>query len=144
MTLKEFILSRVQVFFVLVTLILFGSAILGGIYAPEQELHYHHLFSPIIIAAACILPTCVTYYKKEPTPVQYIIRQIIELILIEAVVMFLVQAPPKYSGNEIRFYLILGIMIIIIYVFVEVMTWLQKSRQAKQLTQQLQVFLVKE
>ena len=115
MTLKDFILSRVQIFFVLVTLILFGSAVYGEIFLPEQELHYYHLFSPIIISGACILPTCVTYFKKEPTPEQYMIRQIIELILIELVVMFLVSPPPKYSGNETKFYVSIGIMVGIIY-----------------------------
>lgn len=140
MTLKEFILSRVQVFFVLVTLILFGSAVYGGIYAPQQELHYYHLFSPIIIAAACILPTCVTYFKKEPTPLQYIIRQIIELILIEVIVMFLVSPPPKYSGSEIKFYVGIGIMILIIYMIIEVVSWLKKYNQAIKLTEQLKTF----
>ena len=140
MTLKEFILSRVQVFFVLVTLILFGSAVYGEVYLPEQELHYYHLFSPIIIAGACILPTCVTYFKKEPTPFQYIIRQIIELILIEAVVMFIVSTPPKYSGNEIDFYVHLGIMIAVIYIIIDVVSWYKKYRQALKLTTQLKVF----
>ena len=140
MTLKEFILSRVQVFFVLVTLILLGSGILGGIYAPEQELHYYHLFSPIIIAGACILPTCVTYFKKEPTPLQYIIRQVIELILIELVVINLVSPPPEYNGSKIEFYISIGCMIFIIYMIIQVLSWLKKYKQAIKLTEQLKTF----
>ncbi len=144
MTFKEFILSRVQVFFVLVTLILFGSAVLGEIYAPEQELRYYHMFSPILLAGACVLPTCVTYFKKEPTPLQYILRQALELAIIEVIVMLLVSPPPSYSGSETVFYITLGIMILIIYVLIEIMTWLQKYRQAKKLTEQLKVLRVKE
>lgn len=139
MTLKEFVLSRVQMFFVLVTLILLGSAVYGKIFAPEQELFYYHLFSPIIIAGACILPTCVTYFKKEPTPRQYIIRQIVELLLIELVVMLLVSPPPKYNGSELKFYLSIGIMVGIIFIVILLLFMYIKYIQAVKLTEQLKI-----
>ena len=75
MTIKEFIISRVQIFFFLVTLILTATVVLGAIYQPDKELRYYHLLSPVILAACCVLPTCVTYFKKEPTPAQFIIRR---------------------------------------------------------------------
>ena len=99
MTIKEFIISRVQIFFFLVTLILTATVVLGAIYQPDKELRYYHLLSPVILAACCVLPTCVTYFKKEPTPAQFIIRQIIELALIEAVVMFAVVLCCTWRGN---------------------------------------------
>ena len=45
MTIKEFIISRVQIFFTLVTLILTATVILGAIYQPDKELRYYHLLS---------------------------------------------------------------------------------------------------
>ena len=121
MTIKEFIISRVQIFFTLVTLILTATVILGAIYQP-----------------CCVLPTCVTYFKKEPTAGQYIIRQIIELALIEAVVMLIISAPEGIAKP--MFYLVLGTIIAVIYVLTMVMMWLQKVQQSKKLTEQLKNF----
>lgn len=137
MTVKEFIISRVQLFFFLVTLILIASVIMGAIYQPDKELRYYHLLSPVIIAACCVLPTCVTYFKKEPTVKQYIVRQIIELTLIELVVMFLI-TPPE-GTEKLLFYIVLGVVIAVIYVLAMVMMWLQKIQQSKKLTNQLKI-----
>ena len=65
MTFKEFIISRVQIFFCLVPLILIASVLFGSVYAPEQVLHYDDLLALIRTAAWCVLPTCVTYFRKE-------------------------------------------------------------------------------
>lgn len=135
MTFKEFVISRVQLFFFLVALILAASAVLGAVYAPEQEIKYYHLFSPIIISGMCVLPTCVTYFKKEPTLGQYIVRNLIELVLIEAVVMLLVTAPAGIEKSA--FYIILGAVVLLIYTLANVMVWLQKYQQSKKLTEQL-------
>ncbi len=138
MTIKEFVLSRVRLFFFLTTVILAASSIFGGIIAPEQEIKYYHLLSPIIIAACCVLPTCATFYKKEPTPRQFVIRQIIEIILIEAVVMFLVSAPE--GADKTLFYIALAVVVIVIYLLAMVMMWLEKKLQSKKLTEQLKQF----
>ncbi|MED9970082.1 MAG: hypothetical protein UFA98_08755 [Ruminococcus sp.] len=135
MTVREFIISRVQLFFFLVTLILTATVILGALYDPQRELRYVDLLSPLFIAACCILPTCVTYYKKEPSVRQYVIRQIIELALIEAVVMLLISAPEGIEKP--LFYLVLGAVIALIYILAMVMMWLQKYQQSKKLTKQL-------
>ncbi len=137
MTIKEFILSRIQLFFLLVTLILVASAILGAIYDPDKELRFYHLFSPVILAACCVLPTCATYFKKEPTVKQYIFRQMIELALIEAVVMMLITPPAEIE--KWLFYIVLGVVIAVIYLLAMVMMWLQKVQQSKRLTEQLKV-----
>ena len=138
MTLKEFAIVRIRLFFLLTTMILAATAILGGMIAPEQAIKPRHLLSPIIIAACCVLPTCVTFYRKEPTPLQYIIRQIIEIILIEAVVIFLVAVPE--GADPLLFRIILGSVVIIIYLLAMVMMWLEKKLESMKLTEQLKQF----
>lgn len=140
MTFKEFILSQIQLFFFLVTLILTASAVIGGIVAPEQELRYYHLFSPIIIAGLCILPGCLTYSKKEPTVWQYIFRFILEISLIEGIVMFLVSPPSDLGISKNLFYIILGGTVLVIYLLSMLMIWYQKYSQSQKLTQQLKKF----
>lgn len=137
MTLREFALSRLQLFFILVTLILAATAVMGAFITPQQEIHYYHLFSPIVIAALCVLPTCVTYYRREPTVRQYILRESLQLVLIEAVVLLILSPPSDGSITPAAFYVILGAVVLVIYVLATLMMWFQKSRQSKKLTEQL-------
>ena len=135
MTFKEFIISRVQIFFCLVPLILMASVLLGSVYAPEQVFHYADLLAPIITAGFCVLPTCVTYFRKEPDVKQYLLRLAIQLALIVTEVMLLISPPADVS--PIRFYGALGISVCVIYALVMLMFWLQKVRQSRKLTQRL-------
>ena len=137
MTFKEFIISRVQIFFCLVPLILMASVLLGSVYAPEQVFHYADLLAPIITAGFCVLPTCVTYFRKEPDLMQYLLRLTLQLILIQAEVMLLISPPADGSVSPVRFYITLGIAVCVIYALVMLMFWLQKVRQSRKLTQQL-------
>ena len=137
MTFKEFIISRVQIFFCLVPLILIASVLFGSVYAPEQVLHYDDLLAPIRTAAWCVLPTCVTYFRKEPDIKQYLLRLTLQLVLIQAEVMLLIAPPADGSVSPIRFYGTLGVTVLVIYAAVMLMFWLQKIRQSRKLTQQL-------
>ena len=135
MTFKQFILSRLQLFCVLVTLFLAASALMGIFLVPDQEIRPYHLFSPIIIAALCVLPTCVTFFKKEPTPLQYMLRLAAELTLVEAIVLLLVTPPA--SQDPFLFRVILGAAVVVIYILVTLLMWLQRYWQSKKMTEQL-------
>ena len=137
MTIKEFIISRIQLFILLVTLIFAVSMVIGLIFTPEAELHYYQLIGPFILAALYVLPTLITYFRKEPTVRQYIIRHIIQLILIEGVV--LTQIQPPYKENQVIFDIVLGAAVLIVYLFASLMMWLNKVRQSKKLTEQLKL-----
>lgn len=137
MTIKEFIISRLQLFFFLTTMILAASAVLGGIVAPDMQIRYYDLYSPMIVAALCILPTCVTFFKKEPTLVQYILRLALELLLIEVIVLSLVKPPKDYSGDPLFFYVILGASVFVIYVLAELVMWFKKLLESRSLTGEL-------
>lgn len=137
MTFKDFIISRLQLFFFLTTLILTAMALLGSIITPDQKLKYYHLFNPMIIAALCVLPTCVTYFKNEPTVKQYIIRGFIELALIEVIVLFFISPPEHLTSNRIWFYVLLAAVVLVIYILAMLMMWLQRSIESNKLTEQL-------
>ena len=127
MTFKEFIISRVQIFFCLVPFILVASLIIGNIYAPEQVLHYTDLLAPVRTAAWCVLPTCVTYFRKEPDIKQYLLRLLLQMIVIQAEVMLLIAPPADSSVSNVRFYCTLGVTVFVIYAAVMLMFWLQKA-----------------
>lgn len=135
MTIKEFLILRIKVFFILVTLILAASAMIGMMTNPQREIHYIELFDPIILAALCIIPTFVTYFKKEPTVKQLIVRLIIQLILIEAIVLTIITPPA--DGSAFSFYIILASSVIIIYIAAYALMWIQESFLSREFTKQL-------
>ncbi len=135
MTLKRFLLMHLQLYCVLVTLIFAASFIVGVIFTPEQELRYSQLIDPFVTAALCVLPTCITYFKKEPTLPQYIIRHMIQMVLIEALVLWMI-SPPEGVDNTL-FSLMIGVIVLVIYVLAKLVIWLQKTQESKKLTEQL-------
>lgn len=138
MNFKKFLLVHLQIYCVLVTLIYASSMIIGMIYVPEQNIKYYQLAGPFIIAAVCILPTFVTYFKTEPTLKQYIIRHMIQLAVIEATVLIMIQ-PPE-NTDQILFRVVIGAVVFVVYILVKLIIWLQKYHQSKQLTEQLKQF----
>ncbi len=135
MTLKRFILLHIQLYFVLVTLIFAASMVIGLIVAPEQEIYYYQLSEPFIMAALCVMPFCITYFKEEPTIKQYIIRHIIQLALIEVIVLSMITPPD--NTDKALFYIVLGAVVFAIYVLSKMIVWFQKYRQSQKMTEQL-------
>lgn len=140
MTIKEFIISRFQLFFFLVTLILIAEYVIGVFAAPDQVLHNKDLLGPVAAAGLCIIPTCVTYYKKEPTLKQYFVRLIIQLVLIETV-MFIAANPDMGNGmSEAQVRIMIGAATFIIYVLAVLIMYCRNYRQSKALTSELKKF----
>lgn len=138
MELRKFFLMHIQIYCVLVTLIFAVSMVFGMIYAPEENIKYYQLAGPFIMAALCVLPSFITYFKSEPTLKQYIIRHIIQLTVIEAIVLLMVQPPDDMEQTFFR--LFLGSIVLVVYMLVKLAVWLQKYLQSRQLADQLRKF----
>lgn len=137
MTIKEFIISRFQLFFLLVTLILAAEYVIGCVAAPDQILHNRDLLGPLAAAGLCIIPTCVTYFKNEPTLKQYAARLVLQLILIEAVMFF--AANPDFGNGVSRTqgHIMIGAATFIIYVLAVLIMYFRNYMQSKALTNEL-------
>lgn len=135
MKFKEFLLINIQLYFVLVTLITAASMIVGVIFLPEQTIKYYQLAGPFIISALCILPSFITYFRGEPTLKQFILRHIIQLILIEGIVLFFIR-PPE-NTDSLLFSIMIGAIVLVIYVLAKFTAWFRKYRQSLKFTEQL-------
>lgn len=135
MTFKEFLVSRLQLYFILVTLIFAVSMVVGLIFTPGRELYYYQLVGPFLLSALCVLPTFVTYFRKEPTVRQFILRHILQWALIECVVLTQIQPPAE--AQRVLFYIVIGAAVLGIYLIASLLLWLQKLLQSKKLTEQL-------
>ena len=137
MTVKEFILSRIRLFFILTVMILFAQWIVGMILAPDQVLHYRDLHSPFLMAGLCILPTVVTFSRKKPTLRGMLIRHAIQLLLIECVMAVLVLTGGFTVGDRMRVLLLIAGITFVIYVAAVLLMWLSQLSESKKMTAQL-------
>lgn len=139
MTVKEFIASRIKLFFILTVLILVAQAIIGTIAAPGQSLHirYIDLLSPLHMAALCTLPTVVTFSRKKLTAKQMLIRHAIQLVLIEGVMMLIAFTSASIDSSRPAVLLLIGGAVLIIYVLAIFLIWLEQVSESKKMTAQL-------
>ncbi len=136
MTVKEFLLKRLQLFFFLSTMILIAQAVIGTIAEPGETLHgrYIDLLSSVWIAALCILPTVVTYSRKKLTVKQMLLRHAIQLVLIEGV-MFVIACTNGLRDFKVLILIVAAVFVI--YALSLLMIWLGQLRESKKITEQL-------
>jgi hypothetical protein len=137
MSVKEFIVSRVRLFFILTVMIMFAQWITGMILDPEATLHYRDLSSPFKMAGLCILPTVVTYSRKKLTLREMLIRHAIQLLLIEGVMMLLVFTGDFVKGDRLPIALLIAGITLVIYCFAVLLMWLNQLSESKKMTAQL-------
>ncbi len=137
MSLKEFLMDKLMLFFTLSTLITIGIWILGSILDAETLFGYEAFLSPLMFAGACVLPTLVTYSKQELSVKQLIIRKILQFFLIEAVVLCIAFCSEAIHTEEVRTVVMLAVSVCVIYAVVHVIEWVQDSLQAQKMTAEL-------
>ena len=89
MSIKQFIVRKLGLFFMLSTLITVAIYLLGSHFDGEARFGYDGFLSPLLYAGCCVLPSLVTWSKRELKPRELILRELIQFLLTEAVVLFL-------------------------------------------------------
>lgn len=141
MTVKDFIVSRIRLFFFLTVMILLAQSIVGTVAEPGVSLHirYIDLLSPLYMAGLCTLPTVVTYSKKKLSIKQVLIRHAIQLVLIEGVIMLISFTSPSIDTKRLEVIFLIGGIVLVIYVLAVLMMWLGQVSESKKMTAQLHV-----
>lgn len=140
MEFKRFIINKLILFFMLSTLIAVAVALIGSAFDPEGKLSYGVLLIPIEYAALCMLPTLVTYSKRELSPKALLVRKAIMLILLEAVMMLIAFTSRVIDTSRVEVILVIAGSVLVIFVLVNLFTWLKDSAEAKKLNRDLEKF----
>ena len=140
MSLKQFLIRKLGLFFMLTTLITFAMYVLGSRLDSDARFGYDGFLSPLIYAGCCVIPSLVTYSKRELKPREWIAREALQFVLTEAVVLGL--AFRSHTIDTTRWAVVLGIAgsVLAIYLLVFLFSWLVNSVQAKQVNDELQQF----
>ena len=140
MEFKRFLIKQLTLFFMLSTLIAIAVSLIGSAFDGEARLSYVDLLSPIKYAALCILPSLVTYSRRELSPKQMLLRKALSLVLIEAVILFLAFTSPAIDTDRIQVVLVIAGSVLVIFVLSHLFLWLKDSADAKKMTLDLVAF----
>ncbi len=139
MDVKEFIGSRVRLFFFLSVMILAAQSVIGTIAEPGVSLHirYIDLLSPLEIAFLCTLPTVVTFSRKKLSVRQMLVRHAIQLALIEGVMLLIAFLSPAIDSSRPGVLLLICGAVLVIYVAAVLAGWFGQLSASKKMTEDL-------
>lgn len=140
MDLKRFLINKLILFFMLSTLITVAVCLIGSAFDPDAQFGYKTMLAPIGYAALCMLPTFVTYSKKELSPKALLIRKAIMFALLEGVMMFIAFTSKVIDTSRIEVVLVIAGSVLAIFVLVNLFVWLKDSAEAKKLNRDLEKF----
>lgn len=121
----------------LTTLITIAIFLIGSVYDGDASFGYEAFLSPLIFAGACVLPTFVTYSKRELRLKEFLVRLVIEFLLIEGVVIAIACASSTIDTGRVEIVLALAASVLVIYVMVCAFAWLKASVEARKLNEDL-------
>ena len=140
MSFKQFLVRKLSLFFMLTTLITVAVYILGSRFDADARFGYDAFLSPLFYAGCCVLPSLVTWSKRELKPHQLILREVLQFLLTEAVMLVLAFRSPVIDTSRSSVVLGIAASVLVIYLLVFLFSWLVNSAQAKRVNEELQEF----
>ncbi len=137
---KELVLDMVNTYFMLVTMISGVMMILGMYFFPNARFGYEAFGIPFIYAAWGTLPNIIMYAKKELPVKQFLIRKLIQLVLVEVIVIAIAIPDEIIDEGRTEVVVSLAVSIFVIYILTHLIEWFQNCAVAKRMTEELLTF----
>jgi len=137
---KELLNDMIFTYFMLVTMISGVMAVLGMRFIPDASFGYEAFKMPLIYAAYGTLPNVVMYARQELTRKQFLIRKIIQLILIEVIVIMVALPAQLLKEKNLEIIVSLGISIFVVFLLTHLIDWFLNYTSAKRMTGELLIF----
>ena len=140
MDFKRFLINRLILFFILSTLIAVAVSLIGSAFDAEAILSYGSLLMTIEYAALCLLPTLVTYSRRELSQKAMLLRKALMLFLLEAVILFIAFTSPGIDTGSAGVVLTIAVSVLVIFVLANLLLWLKDSGEARIMNRDLERF----
>lgn len=135
MNLKTFLRNCLMEYFVITTCVTAGMAILGQAIDPTRTFGYEAYWSPLIFGLVGVVPSLVTYSRKELTFRQALVRKVIHIIVLEAtLVLFGFAAGLLHVFSDTSLFML---EVFIIYLAVNLIGWQLDKKSAGEINQML-------
>jgi hypothetical protein len=138
--LKRYLINKLILFFILSTLITVAVAVIGSAFDSEARFGYAAMLLPIRYALLCLLPTFVTWSRRELSPKAMLLRKALMLVLIEGVMLVIAFTSPEIDSDSVQVLLTIAGSVFIIFVLVHLFLWLKDSAEAKKMNRDLGQF----
>lgn len=137
---KEHLRTVLGSFFICVTLINIAMFVLGCMLEPDLKFGYEAFAYPLIYGVIGSIPGLVMYSKKELTVKQTIIREIIQMLMVVAIIIGFMFGRFKNIPDVVPQLIGVSISVMIIYVLVHVFGWLIDLKTANTMTEELKKY----
>ena len=137
---KEFVIDVIRTYFTIVTFINLIMFVLGTQFAPDYQFGYEAFRAPLIYGAVGVLPNIILYSKRDLTVKELWFRKLLQLIVIEVSVLFVVFYDVEEVLQKPEVILRLGGGIFMVYVISTIIDGLQDYLMAKKMTEELMQF----
>lgn len=125
-------------YFIISTCITAAIGVLGMSLDPTAKFGYESFFSPLIFGLISLVPSLVTYSRKEISFRNMVIRKILYLLLLEGLLIFF------GFWSKILTCIIdsvfFGITVIIVYIIVNIISWQIDRKEAVKINSVLRSF----
>ena len=140
MEFKRFLVNKLILFFMLSTLITVAVSLIGTAYDSDARFGYNALLTPIEYAALCMLPTFVTWSRRELTAKELLTRKALLLVLLEAMILFIAFTSSFIDTGSVQIVLTIAGSVLVIFGLANLFLWLKDSAEAKKMTRDLARF----
>ena len=137
MDFKTFFIKKIMMSFCIsLTCIIGAMALIGLVFEPSIRFGYEAFLSPDIFGILGTLPTLVKYTKKELSIEQTLLRNVLHLILLEAVILTSLYLAGLLTSISMA--VSLAISIVVIDFTVNLVLWIHDAKTAKEFNDALQ------
>ena len=140
MEFKRFLVNKLILFFMLSTMITVAVSLIGSEFDGDASLSYDTMITPVKYAALCLLPTFVTWSRHELSLREMLLRKALVLVLLEAVILLIAFTSPVIDTENGWVVLTLVGSVLVIFLLVNLFTWVRESAEAKRMTLDLEEF----
>lgn len=133
MEFKRFLVNKLILFFMLSTLITAAVSLIGSTFDAGARFGYDVLLTPMKYAALCLLPTLVTWSRRDLSAKELLVRKALMLILLEGVILLIAFTSPFIDTGSMRVVLTLAGSVFVIFALVNLFLWLKDSAEAKKM-----------
>lgn len=137
---KDFFHDTAMTFFIIVTCANLAIYVLGTTLRRDMTLTYDAFLSPIIYGICGSIPNLIMYSKHELSVKEIIIRKVLQIIVLEAILVYVAFGSIDAARTEMEIILPFCIAVFVVYVAVHVFLWLIDLRAARIMTLQLEKF----
>lgn len=137
MSVKEFLKEALYTYFIIVTLVVVSTFVLGMIYEPDRQFGYEAFLSPLLYGFLGVVPMLVMYSRKELSVKQILVRKVFQLIALEVLLFSVTFGLDGIEKAQGPMALGLGLSVFIIFLLVHIISFILDCGEAKKMNEAL-------